>query len=134
MEECIFCKKIKDTAPSWKVYEDEHTVAILDDANDVDGHTLVIPKKHVTNILDCDMEAYVQVMCSVKKVSNHYVEDCGYDGVNILSANDVSAGQSVPHFHVHIIPRKQKDGINARPTFPGAKEQKEEMYKRLSKW
>ena len=60
----------------------------------VDGHILVVPKKHVKNILDCDGETLSRVFDTVKKVSNHLVENCGYDGVNLLNANDESAGQS----------------------------------------
>ena len=96
-----------------KVYEDEHTLVFMDIAKDVDGHMLAIPKKHIKNILDCDTETLGQLMTAVKKVSNHCIEVCGYDGVNLLNASDESAGQSVPHFHIHIIPRKKGDGIDA---------------------
>ncbi len=70
-------------------------------------------KKHVKCILDCDVETLSHLMETVKKVSNHCIEHCGYDGVNLLNASDESAGQFVPHFHIHIIPRKTEDGIDA---------------------
>ncbi|MBO4524089.1 MAG: HIT domain-containing protein [Ruminococcus sp.] len=79
-----------------------------DVAEDVDGHVLVIPKKHAKNILDCDSTELSHLMETVKKVSLHLVEKCGYNGVNLLNASDESAGQSVPHFHIHIIPRKKR--------------------------
>jgi histidine triad (HIT) family protein len=100
---CIFCKIIKGEIPSYKIYEDEYTYAFLDIAKDVDGHTLVIPKKHVENVLDCDNETLRHVIDTAKLISNYYVNECGYDGVNILNANDASAQQSVFHLHFHII-------------------------------
>lgn len=131
MENCIFCKIIKGEIPCFKVYEDESTFAFMDVAKDVDGHLLVIPKRHVKNILDCDEQTLCSLMRTVKKVSDHCVNDCGYEGVNLLNASDESAGQSVPHFHIHIIPRKKNDGIEAWPKFDGAKQEIEEVWGKL---
>jgi len=117
--------------PSRKIYEDEYTIALLDIANDVDGHTVVIPKKHVNNILDCDIETLMHLMNTVKLVSNHYVNNCGFQGVNLLNANGVEAQQSVPHFHIHIIPRKKNDGIDAWPTFKGILQSTDTMLQKL---
>ena len=129
---CVFCRIVSGELPSFKVYEDENTMVFMDIAKDVDGHMLAIPKKHVKNILDCDEETLQQLMATVKKVSCHCTEKCGYDGVNLLNASDESAGQSVPHFHIHIIPRKKDDGIDAWPKFNGAKQTIEEVHKKLS--
>lgn len=131
MSGCSFCKIAAGEVPSRKVFEDEHTLAFLDIAGDVDGHILVIPKKHVKNILDCDGETLERVMRTVKKVSDHLVENCGYDGVNLLNASGESAGQSVPHFHIHIIPRKTGDGIDTWPKFEGAKREIEEVFREI---
>ncbi len=131
MDDCIFCKIIKGEIPSYKIYEDEYTYAFLDIAGDVDGHTLVIPKQHCTNILDCDEQTLAHVMQTVKKISNHYVSDCGYNGVNIINANDKSAQQSVFHLHFHIIPRKTNDGVDGFPHFDGAKNDIKDMHKLL---
>ena len=70
-------------------------------------------------------------MDTVKLVSNYYVDKCGYDGVNILNANDLAAQQSVFHLHFHIIPRKNNDGIDAFPHFTGATKSLDEMYELL---
>ena len=70
-------------------------------------------------------------MAAVRKVSCHCVENCGYEGVNLLNASDESAGQSVPHFHIHIIPRKNGDNIDAWPAFQGAERETEEVYEKL---
>lgn len=128
---CIFCKIIKGEIPSYKIYEDEHTYAFLDIAKDVDGHTLVIPKKHVCNVLDCDEETLKHVTNTVKKISNHYVDNCKYEGVNILNATGESAQQTVMHLHFHIIPRKTNDNVDAWPHFNGAKNELEEMHQFL---
>ena len=132
MEECVFCKIIKGEAPSMKIYEDEYTMAFMDIAKDVDGHLLVVPKKHFTNILDCNDGYLINLVRTVKRISNHLVDDCGYDGVNLLNASDESAGQSVFHFHIHVIPRKAGDNIRAWPHFDGAKTLTEDIFKKIT--
>ena len=129
--DCVFCKIISGALPCYKVYEDEHTLAFMDIAKDVDGHMVVIPKKHVKFILDCDEETLAHLMAAVKKISNHLVDNCGYDGVNLLNASDESAGQSVPHFHIHIIPRKHGDGLDTWPKFDGATREIEEICEKI---
>ena len=128
---CVFCKIVAGEIPSMKVYEDEHSLVFMDIAGDVDGHMLAVPKKHVKNILDCDLDILNHLMVTVKRVSDHCVENCGYQGVNLLNASDESAGQSVPHFHIHIIPRKNDDEVDAWPKFEGAKCEIEEVWKRI---
>ena len=128
---CIFCKIVNGEIPSMSVYEDGHTMVFMDIAKDVDGHMVAIPKKHVNNILDCDEDTLHHLMNTVKKISNHCADNCGYDGVNLLNASGESADQSVPHFHVHIIPRRKNDGIEAWPNFEGAKCEIEEVYEKL---
>ena len=113
--ECLFCKIIKGEIPSYKIYEDEFTFAFLDIAKDFEGHTLVIPKKHVDNILDADIETLKHVMNTVQKISNHYIQNCGYEGVNLLNNNNEAAEQSVMHLHIHIIPRRKNDGLRVLP-------------------
>ena len=129
--DCVFCKIVNGDIHSLKVYEDEHTLVFMDIAKDVDGHMIAIPKKHVKCILDCDTETLCHLMVTVKKISNHCIDDCGYEGVNLLNASDESAGQSVPHFHIHIIPRKSGDGIDAWPKFDGANHEIEELFQKL---
>jgi len=131
MNDCIFCKIMKGELPCMKIYEDEHTMAFLDIAKDVDGHILVVPKKHVTNILDADSETLSHVMNTVKKIGVHLTENCGYEGMNILNANNECSGQTVFHLHIHIIPRKRGDNVAGFPKFSGAATPLEEMYERL---
>ena len=131
MKDCIFCKIISGEIPCRKVFEDEHTFAFMDVANDVDGHILAVPKAHRKNILDCDGETLAALMDTVRKISCHLTEHCGYDGVNLLNASDESAGQSMPHFHIHISPRRKNDGIDAWPAFTGAKEEIADVFERI---
>ena len=134
MENCVFCEIVNGTLPSLKVYEDDYTLAFMDIAKDVDGHILVIPKKHCKNILDCDYDTLNATINTVKLVSNHLVDNCGYDGVDILNANDESAGQTVPHFHIHIIPRRYNDGLGKKgewPQFNGAKYEIEFIHQKI---
>ena len=112
---CIFCKIVNGEIPSYKIYEDENTFAFLDIADDAIGHTLVVPKKHYENILDIESETLNNVMAVVKKISNHYVNNCGFDGINIINNNNECAEQSVLHLHFHIIPRKNNDGMKIFP-------------------
>ena len=128
---CVFCKIVAGEIPSMKVYEDEYSLVFMDIAGDVDGHMLAVPKKHVKNILDCDVDTLDHLMRAMKRVSNHCVKSCGYEGINLLNASDESAGQSVAHFHIHLIPRKSEDGIDAWPKFEGARQGIEEIWKKI---
>lgn len=131
MDDCIFCQIAAGKIKGLRIYENDKTLAFMDIAKDVDGHILVISKKHIKNILDCDPETLSAVMQTVKTVSNHLTDNCGYEGVNLLNASDESAGQSVPHFHIHIIPRKRDDGIDAWPRFEGAKEDIQTVFEKV---
>ncbi len=114
-KDCLFCKIIDGEIPSYKIYEDNYVYAFLDIACDVYGHTLVIPKEHATNVLDCDPFVLSHVITAVQKIAKHYVDDLGYNGVNILNASGAAAEQSVFHLHFHIIPRKNGDEVHSWP-------------------
>ena len=131
MSDCVFCKIVANEIPGMKVYEDEKTLAIMDVAGDVDGHILVMPKGHCKNILDCDADTLNAVMAAVRRVAVHLTQKCGYTGVNFLNASDESAGQSVPHFHIHVIPRKTGDRIDAWPHFGGASQEIPSVFERV---
>jgi histidine triad (HIT) family protein len=131
MDNCLFCKIIKGDIPCYKIYEDEYTLAFLDIAKDADGHTLVLPKKHCSSLLDCDQETLNHVMSTVKLISNHYVNNCGYTGVNVLNNNGSSAEQSISHLHIHIFPRVEDDNLNVFPKLNDAKYTLEENLEKL---
>lgn len=134
MNDCIFCKIAEGEIPGLRICEDDHALAFMDIAGDVDGHMLVIPKAHCISILDCAPRELSHMMAMVKRVSNHLVDNCGYEGVDLMSACGEAAGQTMPHFHIHIIPRKRGDGLGGSgewPCFPGAKEDIRITYERL---
>lgn len=114
MGNCIFCKIINKEIPSYKIYEDEHTYAFLDISKDCEGHTLVIPKNHHSDIFDVDSATLNNVLNTVKKVSTHF-KSLGFSGVNILNNSGECAEQSINHIHFHIIPRKDNDGLKIFP-------------------
>jgi histidine triad (HIT) family protein len=130
-ETCIFCKIIKGEISCKKVYEDETVLAFLDINGITEGHTLVIPKEHYTNIFDIPEESLSNIIKVVKKLSVLYKEKLGCDGINVVNANDKSAHQSVFHYHMHIIPRKENDGIDL--DFHGVSRTNEELDKVLEK-
>jgi histidine triad (HIT) family protein len=101
-EDCVFCKIIEGEIPSHKVYEDENMIAILD-ANPVsNGHTLVIPKKHVETIHEAEKMEYLHE--GLVKTSNAIEEAFEPEGINIAQNNGKAAGQEVFHLHFHVTP------------------------------
>lgn len=102
---CIFCDIVAGKIPCSLLYEDETVMAFLDISQVTKGHTLVIPKKHVSNLLACEREDYLHLMEVVQTLGNHIMDTLHCEGMNILSNVCEVAGQSVPHFHVHLIPR-----------------------------
>ena len=108
--DCIFCKIVKGEVPCHKIYEDDKTLAFLDIADDFEGHTLVIPKKHVKNLNDCSNCQITNAIKVAKMISDHYLT-LGYDGVNLRINSGKAAGQEVEHLHIHIIPRRNGDNV-----------------------
>ena len=105
MDDCLFCKIIKSEIPSSKVYEDDDVVAFLDISQATKGHTLVVPKKHYDNFLTTPKEVMHKVMDVAQRIGQAQIMMLGAKGVNILSNVNKEAGQSIIHFHVHVIPR-----------------------------
>jgi histidine triad (HIT) family protein len=130
MNECIFCKIINKEIPCYKIYENEYVLAFLDNSPVVKGHTLVIPKKHFTNILDCENKYLEEVIKAVKTIANHYIKK-GYTGTNIINASGKSAEQSVFHLHFHIIPKKDQDKLRIFPKTDYIKEDLEKISQEL---
>jgi histidine triad (HIT) family protein len=110
MNDCIFCKIVSGDIPSYKVYEDDHVYAFLDITQGTKGHTLLIPKKHVPNVYSLDDETAYNVFKTVPKVANALKKAFKPIGLNILNNNDKPL-QSVYHFHIHLIPRYEDDGM-----------------------
>ena len=108
---CVFCKIIKGEIPSKKIYEDDDVLAILDISQATLGHTLVLPKKHYENLFSIENNDYLKVMEKVKMLAKAITSALNASGCNILNNCGELAGQSVMHFHVHIIPRYENDDL-----------------------
>lgn len=105
MEECIFCKIIKGEIPFQKVYEDDDVLAFLD-VNPVEkGHTLIITKEHYIDILEIPEELLKKAYSVTQKLTKVISKVFEVEGFNILQNNGTKAGQTVSHYHIHIIPR-----------------------------
>ncbi|WP_340818355.1 HIT family protein [Methanolobus sp. WCC4] len=108
--DCLFCKIVAGEIPSHKVYEDEFVYAFLDIYPCSEGHTIVLPKKHFGRFTDMDGEEAAALFSSVNRVAKTVEKTLGLEGMNIGINNGEIAGQTVPHVHVHIIPRRAGDG------------------------
>ncbi|MEK9154384.1 MAG: HIT family protein [Patescibacteria group bacterium] len=110
MNDCIFCKIVAGEVPSYKVYEDEKTLAFLD-INPVNpGHTLVIPKKHAADVFEIEDLEWNAVMKTARIMAHALERSLSPEGVNLTMNNRAGAGQVVFHAHVHVIPRVKNDG------------------------
>jgi histidine triad (HIT) family protein len=111
MENTVFAKIVSREIPAAIVYEDAETLAFLDASPNTPGHTLVVPKKPVTNVFDADDETWTAVMRTVRTLAPVIRDAVGAQGVNINSNHEAAAGQEVFHLHIHIIPRFSDDGL-----------------------
>ena len=107
-EKDVFCKIIDGEIPCHKLYEDDDVLAFLDISQVTKGHALVISKKHFDNFLSTPQEIMHKVMDVAQRIGQVDIKLLGAKGVNILSNCYPEAGQSVMHFHVHVIPRYGK--------------------------
>ncbi len=105
---CIFCDIVAGNIPSNKLYEDDQVIVFFDIAPTSYGHCLVVPKEHCSSFLDCPSDLRDHVFQVAQTVANQLKEKLSCDGINILSNVGEAAGQTVSHFHVHLIPRYEK--------------------------
>lgn len=105
MENCIFCKIINNEIPSYKLYEDDLAIIILDISQSTKGHCLIIPKDHYQNIFEIPKDLSQHLFDLAHKYSSILKDKLNINGLNILNNNNEIAGQTVFHFHIHLIPR-----------------------------
>ena len=110
-ENCIFCKLAGGEIPTATLYEDEDFRVILDANPAAKGHALIIPKEHYANLHELDDELAGKVLVLAKKMITKLTDILGCDGYNIVQNNGEAAGQTVFHFHMHLIPRFKDDGV-----------------------
>ncbi len=108
---CIFCRIIGDEISSVSLYEDDDFKVIMDISPAAKGHAVLIPKKHFANLFELDEETAAKVFIVVSKVAKAMKEELQCDGLNILQNNGEAAGQTVFHFHIHLIPRYLDDAV-----------------------
>ena len=117
MSDCIFCKIANGEIPSATLYEDEDFRVILDLGPASKGHALILPKAHAANIYEISDDMAAKAMILAKKMATKMTEALKCDGFNIVRNNGEPAGQTVFHFHMHLIPRYEGDqvGITWKP-------------------
>ena len=110
MADCVFCMIRDGKIPCAKVYDDERTLAFMDINPLTRGHCLVATKAHAATLYDAEVEDLKAAVATAKKVAGALRKVLNPDGLNVLQANGEAAFQSVPHFHLHLIPRWTGDG------------------------
>ena len=127
-ENCIFCKLANGDIPTATLYEDDDFRVILDAGPAAKGHALIIPKEHYANLYELSDELAAKVLVLAKKMITKLTDILGCDGYNIGEA----AGQTVFHFHLHMIPRYKDDGVGVTWKVGELKEEdKEELLAKI---
>ena len=133
MSDCIFCKIANGEIPSATIYEDEDFRVILDIFPASKGHALIIPKKHFADLYEISEEQIQKVAVLAKRLGIKMKEALGFDGLNLVQNNDEAAGQTVFHFHFHLIPRYDNDDVKIEwASKELSEEDKKELIKILS--
>lgn len=109
-DDCIFCKLANGDIPTNVVYEDDTFTVIMDASPATKGHSLIIPKEHYANIYEIPEDVAGNVFKVAKKLAKEMTDKLNCDGFNIVQNNGEVAGQTVFHFHTHLIPRYKDDG------------------------
>ena len=129
-DDCIFCMIANGDIPTMSLYEDDNFNVIFDASPATLGHALILPKDHAANVFEMPDELLGKAHALAKKVAAALVKVFNADGVNILQNNNEAAGQTVFHFHIHIVPRYKGDGVALGWT-PGTQD-KEALEKALA--
>ncbi|MBQ3796403.1 MAG: HIT family protein [Butyrivibrio sp.] len=124
MSDCIFCMIAKGEIPSNTIFENDNFRVILDNGPATKGHALVLPKNHYADLFEIPEDVVAEAAKVAKTVAGKMKEKLGCDGLNLVQNNGAIAGQTVMHFHLHIIPRYEDDGqrILWKPSSPSAEE------------
>lgn len=132
-DNCIFCKIANGEIPSATLYEDEVVRVILDISPASKGHTLILPKDHYANLYEIDEDCAKHVIVTAKKMAQKMKDELQLEGLNVVQNNGEIAGQTVFHYHMHLVPRYKGDQVNVSWK-PGkaTEEYKDELLKKLS--
>lgn len=115
ISECIFCKIIAGAVPADRVYEDKDVLAFLDIAPIARGHTLVVPKRHSTDLASTPVETSAAMVAALQKITPAVLQATNTTAFNVGINNGSAAGQVVMHVHFHLIPRRADDGLRSWP-------------------
>jgi histidine triad (HIT) family protein len=130
--DCVFCRIVAGAIPCFKLYEDGETLAFMDINPVHDGHCLVIPKAHYPTVFALPAEAFAAAGRTAIKIATAVNAALAPDGLNLLQSNGPGAAQSVPHFHLHILPRRMDDGLAVNwPLKPGEHARIAEIAERI---
>lgn len=113
--DCIFCKIIDESIPSYRVYEDDIVVAFFDILPISPGHTIIAPKNHVGDIESMTEEEVCAMARAIKKIGKAVMDGLGVKGYSVFLDNKSAANQHVPHVHFHLVPREEGDGLERWP-------------------
>ncbi|MFH1866842.1 MAG: HIT family protein [Patescibacteria group bacterium] len=131
MAECIFCKIVAGTLPSYKVYEDSDTIGFLDIHPTSPGHTLVVPKKHYPDLVNTPPEVAANLVAVAQKLVPSIMDALSVPAFNISINNGAEAGQVIHHTHLHLIPRSRDDGLRPWPASDYRTGEIEEIAKKI---
>jgi histidine triad (HIT) family protein len=109
--DCIFCRIVSGELPSTIIREDERTVAFMDINPATRGHALVVPRRHVRDLLEIGREDLTATLAAAQELAQRAVDRLDADGVNLLNSCGQAAWQTVFHFHIHVIPRYERDPL-----------------------
>ena len=108
---CLFCSIVGGSIPSFKIYEDDLFIAILDRFPVCLGHTLILPKRHAESVFDLNNDEAEKLLPLAQKITNAMRGSLNYQGINLIQNNGAAAGQEIFHFHLHLIPRYENDSM-----------------------
>ena len=128
---CIFCKIVRKEAPAHVVHEDDRVLVFMDIFPVADGHTLIIPKAHATNLLHAEEGDLAAVIARSRPVAQALRKVLAPDGIGVFQLNGAAAGQTVFHYHMHLIPRNQGDALQIHSRTPGDPQRLAELARRL---
>ncbi len=128
---CVICDLAAGRIPRWVVHETENVICFLPLELNAYGHTIIAPKAHFADLYDIPEELLQELTVTAQHLAGHYKLSLGAAGVNLLHASGADAGQSVPHFHLHLLPRFGGDGLNAWPELPSVPVDKDALLVRL---
>lgn len=110
-QDCVFCRIVAGQLPSYRVAEDDRSLAIMDINPANPGHVLVITREHAATVMEVSPDALQAAAVMAQRVAQAVQAVCAPDGINLVQANGPGAAQSVGHFHIHVLPRRLDDGL-----------------------